>query len=84
MCDPAFPAGWHHVAAVKAGGQLRLYVDGRLAGESSSFDPADYDLAVDAPLRIGLGSNDYFRGRLAEVRWYDRADNGRSLAASAR
>lgn len=71
--DHEFPPGWHHVAAVKEAGKLRLFVDGRLVSESSAFDAADYDLSQDAPLRIALGSNDYFDGRMRELRLYGRA-----------
>ncbi len=73
MWDHQFPPGWHHVTAVKRAGQLRLYVDGKQVGESSPFDPQAYDLASDAPLRIGFGANDYFCGRLSDVRCYNRA-----------
>jgi outer membrane protein assembly factor BamB len=73
MWDREFPAGWHHVAAVKSGGLLRLFVDGRAVAQSRRFDPAQYDLQTAAPLRIGFGANDYFCGRLAGVRWYGRA-----------
>ncbi len=73
MSGRALPAGWHHVAAVKSAGTLRLLLDGMQIASSNEFDPADYDLNVDVPLRIGLGSNDYFCGRMADVRIYDRA-----------
>jgi hypothetical protein len=80
-----FPSGWHHVAAVKSGDRLRLFVDGRQVAESAPFDPADYDLTNAAPLSIGFGANDYFHGRLADVRLYTRAlmpDETRRLAAA--
>ncbi|MGD9723359.1 MAG: LamG-like jellyroll fold domain-containing protein [Pirellulales bacterium] len=68
--DHAFPAGWHHVAAVRAGDRLRLYIDGRQASESSPLTGPAIDLKCDSPLRIGFGANDYFKGRLADVRLY--------------
>jgi hypothetical protein len=71
--DHSFPGGWHPVAAMRQGGRLRLYVDGRQVAESVAFEPGDYDLSSDAPLRIGMGSNDSWRGRLHDVRIYDRA-----------
>jgi hypothetical protein len=70
--DSTFPAGWHHVAAVKSNDQLKLFVDGKLVG-NASFNIADYDLDSNAPLRIGFGANDYFDGRLSDVRIYQRA-----------
>ena len=44
--DHALPGGWRHLAAVRAGGVLRLYVDGALVSESAPFNDADYDLAI--------------------------------------
>jgi hypothetical protein len=71
--DRELAAGWRHVAAVKQGGTLRLYVDGQGAAESARFDPAAFDLTSDAPLLIGAGAGDYFRGSLSDVRLYGRA-----------
>ena len=65
--------GWKHLAAVRERGLLKLYVDGKLAAKSSAFDPADYDVSTDQPLRIGFGQTDYFSGRISEVRVYNRA-----------
>lgn len=73
MADRSLPPGWHHVAAVKSSDRLRLYVDGKLAAKSRSFEPSDHDLTCDAPLRIGFGQNDYFFGRMSDVRCYSRA-----------
>lgn len=69
----SFPAGWHHVAAVRSQDRLRLYVDGRQVAESSAFDPSAFALDSDAPLRIGAGSGDDFHGRLADLRLYNGA-----------
>jgi hypothetical protein len=82
-CDRELAPGWRHVAAVKAGGLLKLYVDGRPAGNSSAFDPAQYEVSNRQPLAIGFGPNDYFRGRLRDLRIYRRAlaqDEIQSLA----
>ena len=73
MAGTAFPPGWHHVAAVRCGGSIKLFVDGSLASTQSGFDAADYDLSVDHRLRIGFGPNDYFKGRLSDVKLYRRA-----------
>jgi hypothetical protein len=70
--DHEFPAGWHHVAAVKSDGELRLYVDGKQVAASQPFDPS-WQVIADAPLRIGFGQNDYFRGALGDVRVYATA-----------
>ena len=52
---------------------LKLFVDGKLVAKSTSFDPAEYDVSTDQPLRIGFGQTDYFAGRMADVRIYNRA-----------
>jgi hypothetical protein len=71
--DRELPPGWHHVAAVKHGGVLKLYLDGKLVAESAAFDPAKFDLTTDAPLLVGAGAGDYFGGAMADVRLYTRA-----------
>ena len=42
---------------------------------SSPFDPAEYDISTDEPLKIGFGQMDYFSGKIKEVRIYNRALN---------
>lgn len=81
--DRAFPEGWHHVAAVKGAERLRLYVDGQLVSESEPFDSGAFDLAPRAPLQIGAGPGDFFRGRLADVRVYRGALEEAEIAALA-
>lgn len=71
--DRSLPSGWRHLAAVRAGGALKLYVDGRLAARSAPFEPRDFDLTNTAPLRIGFGDHDYFNGIVRDVRLYNRA-----------
>jgi hypothetical protein len=71
--DEDLGPGWKHIAAVRRGGRLALYIDGRLAAESSQFDPADFDLSIDRPLRLGFGQSEYFDGRMADVRLYKGA-----------
>ncbi|HUG90473.1 MAG TPA: LamG domain-containing protein [Planctomycetaceae bacterium] len=71
--DRPFPAGWHHVAAVKAAGRLAIYVDGEQVARSQPFDAGDFNLDGDVPLQIGFGSNDHFCGRLSDLRLYGRA-----------
>lgn len=70
--DHAFPAGWRHVAAVRDGGTLRLYVDGMPVVSSRAFDAREHDVSNDRPLTIGFGANDYFQGLLSDLRLYDR------------
>jgi outer membrane protein assembly factor BamB len=75
----ALSAGWHHVVAVKRKDRLTLHVDGELVAESSSFDPIDFDLDLNAPLKIGAGANDVFNGRISDVRIYQRSLNSEEI-----
>lgn len=65
--------GWRHVAAMRSGNRLKLFVDGKRVAESAEFDPARFDLAAAVPLKIGFGEHDYFHGSLRDVRLYRRA-----------
>lgn len=69
----ALTPGWHHVAAVRSGTRLNLYLDGKLVGQSRGFEPAQYDLHSNAPLRIGFGQNDVFRGSISDVLFHSKA-----------
>ncbi|MFH1919202.1 MAG: LamG-like jellyroll fold domain-containing protein [Planctomycetota bacterium] len=79
--DRALVPGWRHVAAVKQGGRLKLYVDAKCVAESSPFESADYDLSTPEPLRIGLGEHDHFNGKMKELRIYGRALDKTELVA---
>ena len=71
--DHELSPGWHHVAAMRAGSRLKLFVDGRLVATSAKFDPEEFDLSTAEPLRIGFGASDYFHGSLGDLRIYRRA-----------
>ena len=71
--DDDLGPGWKHLTGVRRGGVLRLYVGGRLVAESTSFKSSRYDLTVDQSLKIGFGEQDYFTGRIEDVRLYRRA-----------
>ena len=71
--DSELPSGWRHVAAVREGGRLGLFVDGECVGMSEADDLADYSIDTDGPLRIGAGQHDYLNGSLRDVRIYSRA-----------
>ena len=75
-CSP----GWRHLAAVKAGGLLKLYVDGQCVARSAPFDPGDYDLTNGQPLLIGFGQHDHFNGKMRDLRIYRRAMVDEELA----
>jgi hypothetical protein len=78
--DRELAPGWRHIAAVRHGDRLELFVDGKLAAKSAAFDSQQYDLSSSQPLRIGFGANDYFRGKLADVRLYRGAISAEAIA----
>jgi len=80
--DHALRDGWRHVAAVRAEGALRLYVDGELVGMRSLEGDA-FDLGNDRPLTIGFGAHDHFQGFMNNVRIYDRALREEEVTALA-
>ncbi|MFP4353449.1 MAG: LamG-like jellyroll fold domain-containing protein, partial [Puniceicoccaceae bacterium] len=73
--DTAVGDGWHHLLAEadREAGVLRLYLDGKAAGEGPLGLPADASLANDAPLLVGKdfhGAIDFLRiarGSLADA-----------------
>lgn len=71
--DHELPPGWQHVAAVRDGGRLLLYVGGKQVAQSAAFQPGEFDLTNDQPLVIGNGPGDAFYGRLRDLRLYSRA-----------
>jgi hypothetical protein len=77
--DKQLAPGWQHLAAVRDGATLSLYVNGRLASKSEAFDQDAFDLGPDQPLKIGLGQHDYFNGRLKDVRIYRKALSAEAL-----
>jgi hypothetical protein len=81
--DRELEPGWRHLAAVRAGGVLKLYVDGRPAA-SSVPARAGEDISNDRPLTIGFGAQDYFHGALSDLRLFRRALTEAEIGALAR
>jgi len=76
--NPLQPKVWNHLALTFDGAYLRLYVNGELA--DTEFSPPA--LAGEGPLLIGgNGDEEFFQGRIDEVRVYDRALDASALAA---
>jgi len=70
--DQTLQPGWHHLAAIRKGGSLRLYLDGEIVSESTAFQSSDFDLSNERPLEIGSGPQDRFNGRMRDLRVYRR------------
>lgn len=77
-------AGWQHVTAVKTSKQLQLYVNGKLVATKAIPADITFDLATDAPLKIGFGSTDYFNGKLKDLRFYHKALSTKEIASLAK
>lgn len=71
--DKQLQPGWRHLAAVRAGDRLRLFVDGEQVAASAVFEGKAFDLNPRQSLKIGFGQHDYFNGRMQDVRIYNRA-----------
>jgi len=71
--DTTLTPGWHHIAAVREDKYLKLYLDGNLVAKSSSFNAEDFNMSNDTPLKIGFGSHEYFKGKMSDLRIYNRA-----------
>jgi hypothetical protein len=82
-CDHELAPGWRHLVATRHGRRLKLYVDAAQVAVSTEFEPADFDLSCEQPLKIGFGPNDYLNGRLRDLRIYNRALNDTEIAQLA-
>ncbi len=72
--------GWHHVVATKSNDKLQLYVDDSLVSETDLSGSKQFDLDIEATLKIGFGTNDYFLGQMRDLRVYSRALNQSEIA----
>lgn len=75
---------WTHLAAVRAGKQTRLYVNGKLAASADAPPRTTLDLTNVSPLRIGAGPSTYFKGAIADVRLYSAAIDEKTIHTLSR
>lgn len=68
----ALAAGWRQVVAQRREGRWEVYVDGARVAESRTEEAGDVDLGGALSWKLGAGPNDFFNGRLADVRVYGR------------
>jgi len=80
--SPLSSGSWFHVAATNNAGELRIYIDGILAGvvDASGQDITDGDYPILLGSREG-GSPFYLNGLMSQVRVWDRALSGAEIAA---
>ena len=76
----AYTGHYRRGAFVYECGRLRLCIDGRAVAESTTFNPADYDLSNDQPLRIGFGVGHPIRRAMSDLRLYNRALTAHEVA----
>lgn len=82
--DRALPAGWHHIAAVRDGPAVALYVDGALVDRrTGDGELASADGATASTLVLGGGPRASLEGELATVRLFGRALAGDEVASAA-
>ena len=83
-CDQSLRAGWHHLAGVRSGRCVTLFVDGVVVATGQEDGPGGaFERGPDVPLVLGGGPRAGFEGDLAAVRLWDRAldpDEVRGLA----
>ena len=72
------PNTWQHLALTYDGSLLRIFIDGTLAGSTSTTGPV---AGSDGALRIGGIAGEYFAGTLDDVRVYNRALSAAEIVA---
>ena len=70
---------WTHIAAIRAGRETRLYINGQLSAVSHSPAEKAFDLSNTNPLFIGYGTQTYFKGAISDVRLYAGAHSAESI-----
>ncbi|MEA2654198.1 MAG: hypothetical protein QOI37_1425 [Chloroflexota bacterium] len=82
--DRAMAAGWRHVAGVRSGASVELYLDGSLVARRSDPDGRrPLDLGPASTLTLGGGPRGRFDGELADIRLYRRALDAEEVGISA-
>jgi hypothetical protein len=82
--DHSFPAGWHHVAAVRENDTMRVYLDGVSIVEKVNSDLLPIAENQNIPMQIGFGAQDHFKGHLSDLRVYRGALPAEDVAELAR
>jgi hypothetical protein len=64
------PPGWIHVAAVRRGLKLELYLNGKRVAQAGDQPQEPLNVDSDSSLRIGFGNLTHFSGGISDVRLY--------------
>lgn len=72
MSQESLEPGWHHITAIKTDNKVILYIDGKKSAESADFKNTSFNINPEASLKIGFGPNNYFKGKMADLRLYKR------------
>ncbi len=65
---------------MRHGADLRLYGNGRLSAKSVAPEGRVLDFSNNEPLLIGFGTQNYFTGAMADLRFHQRALNAEEVA----
>ena len=74
---------WHHLASTVSENSLKMYVDGEIVantGITGQVTPTDLPLLI-GRISGSAGHEDYFKGRLDDIRIYDQTLNGAQIRA---
>ncbi len=64
---------WTHIAAVRSGCELKLFVNGKLVATSRLHDGSPFNLTNNRPVLVGIGAQNFFSGAIADLRMYHGA-----------
>jgi len=64
---------WTHIAAIRRGPQIQLFVNGKLTASSPIPSEKPFDLDNKSPLWFGFGAQNYFDGTISNLRFYQGA-----------
>jgi hypothetical protein len=78
--DRSLGSGWHHLAGVRDGRRVTLYVDGVAVATGEGAVDGPFLPTPGTPLVLGGGPRAGFEGELADVRVWDRALDGATIA----
>jgi len=81
--DRGLGGGWHHLAGVREGRRVTLYLDGIAVASAEGDVEGALAPAPGTPLVLGGGPRADLEGELADVRLWDRALDGATIARMA-